>query len=279
MNVLSSAGLLLRSRMDRAGHRKQASETSVAAEEGDREHGRGRASRGRHHRQRSLARGMPAAPRLKLLQVAVAGTDRVETAARRVGHGVQRLRHEMAMAEYAVMAMLVWSHRLLRDRGRLSRRLVARQRRHERAAAPRNRVDGRDRRARQVGRRQPSAPPRSVAMCWAPTGTSASRRPGRPGVPLAELDRMLPLCECRGAMRRLAPETRGLMDARRFALMSATAFLSMSAVVRLPMRMRCSRRFARRNDRRRGAPILWRYPTPEEPISGRHAPVPRLGPM
>ena len=56
--------------------------------------------------------GMPTAPRLKLLQLPVAGTDRVETAALPPGVTVcNAYGHEMAMAEYVVMAMLVWSHR------------------------------------------------------------------------------------------------------------------------------------------------------------------------
>jgi phosphoglycerate dehydrogenase-like enzyme len=56
--------------------------------------------------------GMPAAPRLKLLQLPVAGSDMVETASLPPGVTVcNAYGHETAMAEYAVMAMLVWSHR------------------------------------------------------------------------------------------------------------------------------------------------------------------------
>ena len=47
--------------------------------------------------------GMPTAPRLKLLQLPVAGTDRVETAALPPGVTVcNAYGHEMAMAEYVV---------------------------------------------------------------------------------------------------------------------------------------------------------------------------------
>ena len=56
--------------------------------------------------------GMPPAPRLKLLQLPVAGTDRVEIAALPPGVTVcNAYGHEMAMAEYTIMAMLVWCHR------------------------------------------------------------------------------------------------------------------------------------------------------------------------
>jgi len=56
--------------------------------------------------------GMPAAPRLRLLQLPVAGSDMVETASLPSGVTVcNAYGHETAMAEYAVMAMLVWCHR------------------------------------------------------------------------------------------------------------------------------------------------------------------------
>ena len=56
--------------------------------------------------------GMPPASRLKLLQLPVAGTDGIDRAALPPDVTVcNAYGHEIAMAEYAVMAMLVWSHR------------------------------------------------------------------------------------------------------------------------------------------------------------------------
>jgi len=56
--------------------------------------------------------GLPAAPRLKLLQAPVAGTDMIDRAALPSGVTIcNAYGHEIPMAEYAVMAMLVWSHR------------------------------------------------------------------------------------------------------------------------------------------------------------------------
>src|SRR5947207_15940950 len=53
--------------------------------------------------------GMPPASRLKLLQLPVAGTDGIDRAALPSGVTVcNAYGHEIAMAEYAVMAMLVW---------------------------------------------------------------------------------------------------------------------------------------------------------------------------
>jgi phosphoglycerate dehydrogenase-like enzyme len=121
--------------------------------------------------------GMPAAPRLKLLQLPVAGTDRVETAALPPGVTVcNAYGHEMAMAEYAVMAMLVWSHRYFdiaigfragswRDSGVMNGPL------HREVGGLTVGLVG----LGQVGRPR-RAPPPSVAMCSAPTAHSASRR-------------------------------------------------------------------------------------------------------
>src|ERR1051326_4126965 len=56
--------------------------------------------------------GLPAAPRLKLLQAPVAGTDMIDRAALPSGVTIcNAYGHEIPMAEYAVMAMLVWCHR------------------------------------------------------------------------------------------------------------------------------------------------------------------------
>ena len=73
-----------------------------------------------------------------------------------------------------------------------------------------------------------------VARRAAPFGVrilAANRSPREPeaGVeqvfPLAELDRMLPLCDTVALCTALGPETTGLIDARRLALMKPTAFL------------------------------------------------------
>ena len=112
-------------------------ETSVVADEGDRERVAAALRDADIIVSEAWRAGMPAAPRLKLLQLPVAGTDRVETAALPPGVTVcNAYGHEMAMAEYAVMAMLVWCHRYfdIAEKQRLHRSLRLRSwRRH---AAP-----------------------------------------------------------------------------------------------------------------------------------------------
>jgi phosphoglycerate dehydrogenase-like enzyme len=75
---------------------------------------------------------------------------------------------------------------------------------------------------------------REVARRAAPFGCrvlAANRtpRPAEDGVeriyPLAELDRMLPQCDTVALCTALGPETTGLLDARRLALMKPEAFL------------------------------------------------------
>src|SRR5207237_9774637 len=82
---------------------------------------------------------------------------------------------------------------------------------------------------------------------------------------LSELDAMLPLCDVVALCVGLAPETRGLMDARRFALMKRDALLinvGRGAVVNEDAL------FAALRDGLIGSAALdtwYRYPTPEEP--------------
>ena len=212
--------------------------------------------------------GMPAAPRLKLLQLPVAGTDRVETAALPPGVTVcNAYGHEMAMAEYVVMAMLVWSHRYFdiavgfrdgswRDSGVMNGPL------HREIGGLTVGIVG----LGQVGR---ETAVRATALGCHVLGANRTIGEPPPGVarvfPLAELDDMLPLCDVVVLGVGLAPETRGLLDARRFALMKRDAFLinvGRGAVADEDAL------FATLRDGIIGGAALdtwWRYPTPEEP--------------
>src|SRR5438094_3826718 len=243
-------------------------ETSVVADEGDRERVAAALGEADIIVSEAWRAGMPAAPRLKLLELPVAGTDRIETAELPPGVTVcNAYGHEMAMAEYAVMAMLVWSHRYFdiatgfrggswRDSGVMKGPL------HREVSGLTVGIVG----LGQVGR--------ETATCAAALGCrvlGANRTLGEPppGVarvfPLAELDRMLPLSHVVVLCVGLAPETRGLLDARRFALMKRDAFLI--NVGRGPVADEDGLFAALRDGVIGGAALdtWYRYPTAEEP--------------
>jgi phosphoglycerate dehydrogenase-like enzyme len=212
--------------------------------------------------------GMPAAPRLKLLQLPVAGTDKVDRAALPPGVTVcNAYGHEIAMAEYAIMAMLVWSHRYFdialafrsgswRDSGVMSGPF------HRELGGLTVGIIG----LGQVGR--------ETAIRAAALGChviAANRTTGEPpqGVaqlfPLAKLDNMLPLCDIVVLCVGLAPETRGLIDARRLALMKRDAFLI--NVGRGSVADEDALYAALRDETIGGAAldVWWQYPTANEP--------------
>jgi phosphoglycerate dehydrogenase-like enzyme len=212
--------------------------------------------------------GMPPAPRLRLLQLPVAGSDGVAVAALPPGVTVcNAYGHEQAMAEYVVMAMLVWCHRYFdiatafragswRDSGVTNGPL------HRELARQTVGIVG----LGQVGR---EAAARAAALGCRVIAANRTLREPPPGVaqlfPLSELDAMLPLCDILALCVGLAPQTRGLIDARRLALMKRDALLinvgrgSVADEDAL---------FAALRDGAIGGAALdtwWRYPTPDQP--------------
>ena len=173
-------------------------------------------------------RGLPPAPRLKLLQLPVAGIDQVELAALPPGVAVcNAFGHEAAMAEYIVMAMLVWFHRYFdivgsfrggswRDSGVTDGPL------HRELGGAMVGIVG----LGHVGR---ETAVRAAALGCHVLGANRSAGEAPPGVErvfaLADIDAMLPLCDVIAVCVGLAPETCGLIDARRLALMKRDALL------------------------------------------------------
>ena len=212
--------------------------------------------------------GMLAARRLKLLQLPVAGTDQVDRAALPPGITVcNAYGHEIAMAEYAIMAMLVWSHRyfdialafrggLWRDSGVTSGPF------HRELGGLTVGIVGLGR----VGRETAT---RAAALGCHVLGANRSLDEPPQGVaqlfPLAKLDDMLPLCDIVVLCVGLAPETRGLVDARRLALMKRDAFLI--NVGRGPVADENALYAALRDGTIGGAAldVWWQYPTANEP--------------
>jgi len=93
----------------------------------------------------------------------------------------------------------------------------------------------------------------------------ADPAPAETVYPLADLDRMLPLCDTVLIACALAPETAGLIDARRLALMKPGALLINVARARIVDE---DALYAALKDRHLGGAALdvwWQYPTEAEP--------------
>ncbi len=171
----------------------------------------------------------PPAPKVRLVQSVATGVELFDLAALPKGAVVcNAFGHETAIAEYIVMVWLALNHRLFEISGEFRARGSWRTSWVE-SGAPHGEVRGSTLGIVGYGRVG-----REVARRAAPFGcriVAANRTPreAEPGVerifPLAELDRMLPLCDTVALCTALGPETTGLIDARRLALMKPTAFL------------------------------------------------------
>ena len=173
--------------------------------------------------------------------------------------------HEPAIAEYAIMTMLVLTHRLFES--------VTAFRAGSWVASPQfgggpphGEVLGRTigiigygRIGREVAERAAGIKCRVLAANRSPVADPA---PAETVFPLAELDRMLPLCDTVLIACALAPETKGLIDARRLALMKPGALLinvARAAIVDEDAL------YAALKDGHLGGAALdvwWQYPTP-----------------
>ena len=212
--------------------------------------------------------GMPPAPRLKLLQLPVAGTDQVKRASLPPEVTVcNAYGHEIPMAEYAIMAMLVWSHRYFdiasafrggswRDSGVMDGPL------HRELGGLTVGIVGLGQVGRETAIRAAALGCRVIAanrtISEPPQGVSEM-------FPLAELDSMLPLCDVVMLCVGLAPETRALIDARRLTLMKRDAFLI--NVGRGPVADEDALHAALRDRTIGGAAldVWWQYPNAAEP--------------
>ncbi len=176
--------------------------------------------------------------------------------------------HETAIAEYVVMTWLALHHRLFQISGEFRERGSWRTSWVE-SGAPHGEVRnttlgivGYGRVGREVARRAAPFGARILAANRTP-------READPGVervyPLAELDRMLPECDTVALCTALGPETTGLIDARRLALMKPDAFLI--NIARGPVIDEDALYAALRDGRLGGAAIdvWWQYPTEAEP--------------
>jgi len=171
----------------------------------------------------------PRAPRVKLVQSVATGIEWIDTAALPRGVPIcNAYGHETAIAEYVLMAMLVWSHRFreieagFRERSSWAPSWVE-------SGAPHGEIRGSTLGIVGLGRVGHEVARRASAFGCRILAANRSPREAGEGVervfPLAALDDMLPLCDTVAICTAFGPETEGLFDARRLARMKPTAFL------------------------------------------------------
>jgi phosphoglycerate dehydrogenase-like enzyme len=211
----------------------------------------------------------PEAPRLKLLQSPAAGLDLIDVPSLPRGVTICNVvGHEQAIAEYVLMTMLALTHRLLdtvtsfRDIGSWAAGGAGGGEPHGEVLGKTIGIIGYGRIGREVAKRAASFGCRVVAANRSPIA-----EPGEAAeiYPLAQLDRMLPHCDVVVIAAGLGPETRGLIDADRLALMKPTAFLINIGRALIVDEEALYKSL--RNGRIGGAAldVWWRYPNAAEP--------------
>lgn len=213
-------------------------------------------------------RHYPSAPRLRLLQVPLAGIDQIDLAALPKGVAVcNAYGHEPAIGEFAILAMLAWRHRLFEIAGSFRAGswewspLTGGQLRGELAGSTVGIVG--------LGRIGCEVAWRAAAFGCRVLAANRTPRERPPSVarlyPLAELEAMLRESDIVVLSCALTEETRGLIDARRLAAMKRGAYLvnlARGAVADEDALYRAL------EDGAIGGAALdtwWRYPSEEEP--------------
>jgi phosphoglycerate dehydrogenase-like enzyme len=213
-------------------------------------------------------KNFPEAPRLKFIQSTAAGLDLIDLPS--IPSGVVLCNvfgHEPAIAEYVIATILALQQRLL-DRVSVFRAGSwpadgpGGGTRHGEMLGATIGIVGYGRIGREVAKR---------AVAFGCEVIGANRSPiADPGdaaqiYPLGELDQMLPRCDVVVIAAGLAPETQGLIDARRLGLMKPGALLVNIGRARIVDEEAL---YAVLRDGRLGGAALdvwWRYPSPADP--------------
>jgi len=223
----------------------------------------------------------PPIPKVRLVQSVATGIDLFDLAVLPKGATVcNAFGHETAIAEYIIMTWLALHHRLFQISGEF-RAQGSWATSWVQSGAPHGEV-----RNSTLGIVGYGRVGREVARRAAPFGCrilAANRSPREAGAgvervyPLAELDAMLPLCDTVALCTALGPETTGLIDAHRLALMKPSAFLI--NIARGPV-IDEDALFAALRDRKIGGAAIdvwWQYPDALEPNRrGSHHPFHEL---
>jgi phosphoglycerate dehydrogenase-like enzyme len=211
----------------------------------------------------------PTGPRIKFVQCVATGVEWIDPAALPKGVPIcNAYGHETAIAEYVVMAMLVWAHRFrdieaaFRSEGSWASSWVQSGAAHGEIRGQTLGIVGFGRVGQEVAKRAAAFGCRIVAA-------NRSPRPPANGVervyPMAELDRMLPECDSVVIAAAGGPDTEGLIDARRLSLMKPSAFLV--NIARGPILDEQAAYEALRDRKLGGAAldVWWQYPNAAEP--------------
>lgn len=212
-------------------------------------------------------RSMPLGPRVRLVQVGGAGLDAVDLEAIPPGVAVcNAFGHEDGMAEYVILAILAWRHRLLEmaigfkaGSWRFSGHI---------GDAPHGEVAGATLGIVGLGRIGRAVARRAQALGLRPIACNRSLVPDPPVdelVPWSRLDELLPRVDFLVLTCALDETTKGLIDARRLALMRPEAVLI--NVARGPVCVEADLFEALRAKRIGGAvlDVWWRYPSQGDP--------------
>jgi len=136
--------------------------------------------------------------------------------------------HETAIAEYVLMAMHVWSHRFREIESEFRARSSWRSS-WVQSGVPHGEIFGSTVGIIGLGRVGREVARRAAAFGYRVVAANRSERRPESGIervyPLTELDQMLPACDFVVLCTALAPETEGLIDRHRLALMKRSAFL------------------------------------------------------
>ena len=170
----------------------------------------------------------PEAPRLRLLQAATAGIDMIDLPS--LPRGITLCNvfgHEPAIAEYVMATILALTLRLFDAvtafrAGSWAAHQPAGGSPHGEIFGKTIGIVGYGRIGREVAKRAVSFGCKVIAANRSPI---ADKGDALETYSLAELDRMLPQCDVLLIAAGLGPETRGLVDASRLALMKPTALL------------------------------------------------------
>jgi phosphoglycerate dehydrogenase-like enzyme len=171
----------------------------------------------------------PPASKLKFVQSVATGIELIDLAALPRGVAIcNAFGHETAIAEYILMAMLVWAHRFREIEGEF-RASSSWAPSWVQSGVPHGEIRGSTVGIVGFGRVGQEVARRAAAFGCRLLAANRSPRLAEFGVervyPLPELDDMLPRCDFVVLSTALGPETEGLIDERRLGLMKRTACL------------------------------------------------------
>ncbi len=212
----------------------------------------------------------PPAPRVKLLQSVAAGIDLIDVPSVPKGVTICSVAgHEQAIAEYCLMTMLAWQHRLIDIATAFKRNGVwstgggaGGGPTHGEIMGKTIGIVGYGKIGREVAKRAIGFGCNVIAANRSPVADAGDASKVHP---LSELDRMLPLCDIVVVAAGLGPETARLIDAGRLAVMKPTAFLI--NIGRAGIFDEEAVFVALKDNKIGGAAIdvWWQYPTADEP--------------